>query len=89
MIPLKKPEMHPFIDNAELRNYICFYFFFISISTLLFFCRPCGLSDPSELAFDAIGLVSPEPIVFMVPALIPAFSESHFFTDSDLFSESL
>jgi hypothetical protein len=41
------------------QNHICFYFFFMSISTLLFFCRPSGLSNPSELALGATGRVSP------------------------------
>jgi len=35
------------------------YFFFTSIATLLFFCRPSGLSDPSGLTLAAIGFTSP------------------------------
>ncbi len=58
-------------------------------STLRFFCRPSGSSDPSGFLFGATGLVSPQPCVVILDAFTPPFSTNHFFTASARLLESV
>ena len=53
-----------------------------TISTLRFFCRPSGLSEPSGFLLGATGLVSPQPRVLIRAGWMPEFFTSQFFTES-------